>query len=252
MPDPTSSLSAPQAQKLCPTCGQRKPLNEFYIRKSGTPYAYCKDCQKLRAKTQTFKPREVPGEPGEADVIAKLRSVGIYAAPGKSSEWRNLDVIAWGCVRIEVKFSSLSDGQFRFTITNRDKARWLRADVVILVCEWECEKTYHLLPSDHPAFYINGNLKGGASYAIAPQRRVHKDRVILTHSVMTTAMNDWGLIEAARQKVIGYLLDHPEHSDSEMLARPRVTGLYKVAHEGDPQQLALLPGEEREALEGES
>ena len=32
--------------KRCPSCGNRRPLSEFYTLRSGAPSGYCKTCQR--------------------------------------------------------------------------------------------------------------------------------------------------------------------------------------------------------------
>src|SRR5262245_36882243 len=95
--------------KLCNKCGEEKPLEEFYTRRNtGDGYMnWCKECHKSVTYANTRHPKDKAVEMGATDVIRKLQNLGIYAAPGKASVYQHVDVVAWGCVRIEVKSSHL-------------------------------------------------------------------------------------------------------------------------------------------------
>lgn len=97
--------------RTCTKCQVSKPATLDYFYKGRTNgdrlTSWCKDCMKALSKTQTYTPKslKVPNV-GEAKAIAYLRGHGIPASGGKHIDtvtW--LDVLAWGCVRIEVKYS---------------------------------------------------------------------------------------------------------------------------------------------------
>ena len=44
-PNPAAPAQA-RTHKRCPSCGDSKPLSEFYTTPSGAPSGYCKPCQR--------------------------------------------------------------------------------------------------------------------------------------------------------------------------------------------------------------
>ena len=53
----------------CSRCRQRKPLSEFYRRRSGRPLSYCKDCQKRAVRAAEQQRRHDPAG------LVRLRAV---------------------------------------------------------------------------------------------------------------------------------------------------------------------------------
>src|SRR3989304_7966081 len=101
------------AQCLHPS-GPHLPLSEFYQRAGAADgyYTVCKFRKRQENKRYIPKSRHIASYESEAKAIGKLRSVGIYALPGKMSEWRSIDVVAWGCVRIEIKTAQVVTSSF--------------------------------------------------------------------------------------------------------------------------------------------
>jgi hypothetical protein len=194
------------------------PEYEFYHYHNGKRLMpMCKECKKEYSKTQALKPKNEAGHGSEQLVINKLRSLGIYAAPGKSSEYKWIDVAAWGCVRIEVK-SSRNDkkrGGFLFHMGKKPKKEHERSDIVVLICE-DYDITFHVFMSDHPVFYHpDGRSKQGIGYNPRPKRRMPNAGVILDAYLMSKSLNKWHLIEDVRQQIIDEMVFTPYDLDRD-------------------------------------
>lgn len=202
--------------KPCARCHSVKPLADFYTRppynKPGNPptlpghyVSECKTCMKARGSTN-YHPT-VPRAKTEILAIDYLRRNGVYAVPGKSVYAADVDVVAWGCVWIEVKYALLQRGKFTFHSTPTQKERGYRAHVVILICDYGSQKTYHLFRSNHPVFYKDGRIKSGFTFTPgAMEAKKHgNNRVVMTQPLMDTAQNDTEMIEQARQQIALHL-----------------------------------------------
>lgn len=97
--------------RTCTKCNTPKPATLEYFYKGRTSAdgltSWCIDCMKARSKAKGYTPKNeaIPNE-GESKAVAWLRSQGIPANGGKNIEavtW--LDVLVWGCIRLEVKHS---------------------------------------------------------------------------------------------------------------------------------------------------
>lgn len=53
----------------CSRCRQRKPLTEFYRRRSGRPLSYCKACQRRAVRAAEHQRRQDPA------AVVELRAV---------------------------------------------------------------------------------------------------------------------------------------------------------------------------------
>ena len=79
--------------KVCSRCGKQKPIIEFYEHPEAKDrhQPYCKECAEA-LRREGYKPelryRANAGREGEKLAIAQLKKNGIYAAPGKASEYR--------------------------------------------------------------------------------------------------------------------------------------------------------------------
>ncbi len=188
----------------CSKCGEEKPEIDFYKRSKGMArFTFCVECFKTAQRKNKIIAREIPGQSAEHTVIEYLKSIGIYAAPGKCSEWRWVDVIAWGCVRIEVKSSTLySDNTYVFSFTPNQQQRGIQSDLVVLVPIGEQETTFHIFKSDDLIFYKkDGTRRKSVEYQIFP-KFYRKGYGTLTTERMSDAKDDWGLIEDIRQRMI--------------------------------------------------
>lgn len=198
--------------KVCRKCGLEKSIDEFYKRSgaNGTQ-SYCIACYNARAATQIRAPKNIAGEQSERDVVSVLLSNGIYATGGKASAFKYIDVVAWGCVRIEVKSSTLrsnnypDDLAYTFGFTANQQKRGIDADLVVLVClgKTNTQNTYHIFPSNHPVFYKYGRLKSAVVYSTIKKRPYMRVRggIAMSHTLMHQHQDAWHLIEEKRFEI---------------------------------------------------
>lgn len=142
----------------------------------------------------------------EIDLIKRLASEGIYAEPGRLTQWKYIDVVAWGCVCIETKYANQKiTGEFRWRIASRQSA--IRGHLIILVCIHENgERTHHIFSAQHPVFYDNdGALKRGLVYK--PDRQYDRSRygLSMTSEIMDEHKDTWYLIEETRLDISNQL-----------------------------------------------
>lgn len=200
-------------QKTCSHCRVEKPDSEFYERNGGGTVSWCKQCMKEHARAQSSSPKLNAWESrihSENVVIDELRRAGIWAQTGKSCSAPFVDVVARGCVHVEVKYARINQGrggEFTFNTTPMQARRGLLADVVVLVCDYENDEplTFHVFPANHAVFYMRDErtgkrrLKSGLVYK--PVRNVRKhdgNRVVMTRQLMEQARNAWELIDNAQ------------------------------------------------------
>lgn len=202
--------------KTCNRCKQSKAFTEFYLRsgrESGNEPQHfsseCKDCMKERSRITHARPINEAYHAAENIVIRKLRDEGIWAQPGKAIASAYVDVVAWGCVRIEVKYSRktvTASGavQYKFDTTARQRQRHMLADVVILVCDTGDESySFHVFTSSDPIFYRDGQLKVGWTYTPEQYRKKAPTngaaRQSITDAVMLAAQDRFEMIEEVRR-----------------------------------------------------
>lgn len=186
--------------QVCRSCGIEKPVNDFYV-VSGTERYYdsCKECYKTRQRKAKYSPKTRAGHDGERLVINQLRSMGIYAAPGKSSEYRYVDVVAWGCVRIEVKYSSLAGREYHWRFSNKQSKEGFRADIVVLVTADNQDNNFYVFLAEDQIFRRpDGKMKQGIEYTL--NARVYPARFgeSLTKELLAQHKDAWHLIEQQR------------------------------------------------------
>lgn len=197
--------------KICTECNIEKPLSEYYrIPGSGNPMRYCKECKRKIQKQYDRREnsRSKSRNPHEQGLVEMLRSKGIYAVTGKGSEFPYVDVVAWGCVRIEVKSSNLVYGKsYQFGFSADQKGYGMRADLVCLIARNYFSPV--IIPASHPVFYkTSGKLKSNINWI--PNARKYKSRrglISLTTGMMLEHQECWDLIEQVRQSRIRELLD---------------------------------------------
>jgi hypothetical protein len=183
--------------------GPLLPLSEFYKHRPAADglFPYCKECKKVLTRQQNAHCKNESTNIGEKLVIERLRSLGIYAVPGKSSEWFWIDVVAWGCVRIEVKYAREHNGAFKFSIGHKDGLEKERSDIIVLVCLDNTYTTYHVFKSDHSVFYHkDGIAKQGVVYTPFAKFK-HTDCLTLDNNLMLAHQEQWNLIEEHRTAV---------------------------------------------------
>jgi len=132
--------------------------------------------------------------------IERLLDVGIYAAPGKAVRLAHVDIVAWGCVWIEVKYARYEFKRgvqkFTFNTTPKQQQCGFLADLVMLICDYGDELTYHLFEAQHPVFYMQERIKSGFTFTPgAMEAKKHGDnRVVMTQPMMDEAQDRWDYI----------------------------------------------------------
>lgn len=203
--------------KPCTKCKTPKPLTSFYMRSGftdpdepGHRLSECIDCMRQRNYDEPCVHPTEPRAPTEVLVIDYLKAHGVSCLPGKAVHAAHVDVVAWGCVNIEVKYARYepqygSKLGFKFTITPKQRERGFLAHVVVLVCDYGLPGlSFHLFPSKFIAFYKEGRLKKGFDYIPGrdkPEKQLYPGIEVLTDLDMDTARDRLELIERARIKV---------------------------------------------------
>lgn len=203
--------------KICRTCQQEKPPSAFYKRNNGSLYTQCKDCQKAQMN-KWYQEKGIdyttPVNRSEALVVEQLTMRNIPAYCGKTLGAKLADVLAWGCVLIECKLSSLrEDGLFSWSLTPLQREKGLRAHLIVLCADYGHVVTYHLFPADSPIFYdFHKERRSELTYTPNVQhRRLMKSA--LTPEVMLAAEDNWQLIEHYRLLVSANLQPETFTSD---------------------------------------
>lgn len=199
--------------KICNACGVEKPFSEFYARLEyrdpsnpptlpGHTISHCVSCMKDHSSERLH--RTVPRTVTEQLAIQYLSSWGIYAAPGKSVYAADVDVVAWGCVWIEVKYALLKKGKFTFSTTPKQQKKGFRGHIVMLICDWGNNvRTYHLFDVDHAVFYIEDRVKTG--WVVTPGQMVQlkheATRVVMLQPMMDEAKDNLQLIGGTLEQI---------------------------------------------------
>lgn len=174
--------------RACTKCHALKPATLEYFYKHRTNEhgltSWCKDCMKSLSKSQTYKPKDsrIPNV-GESKAIAWLKSHGIPANGGKNIEavtW--LDVLAWGCVRIEVKYSKTNkQGIWSWMMysVNDKEIKGIMPHVVIFIGEdvQSGETRYFVFDACHPELFNqeSGQRKINMTYNYQSPNAVNHD-----------------------------------------------------------------------------
>lgn len=196
-----TSLDLDSQLKTCNRCKQTKPGSEFY-RRSGAPHMLlteCKACMKERAHSARKVSRNQPVVPSEQMAIDALRAAGIFATTGKAVFYADVDVVAWGCVRIEVKYARLgarAEGIYTFVATPRQQQRGMLADIIMLICDDGEQRTFHLFKPDHPVFFKDGRMKTAFTFragALKPLKHGN-NRVVMTQPMMDAHHNNFQMV----------------------------------------------------------
>lgn len=199
-------------RRICVKCEIVKPFTEFYKRRGFTgdlPGHYtseCKDCMRARSRESRRLPAYEPAVETERLAIERLVAEGIPTAPGKAVALADCDLVAWGCVMIEVKYARLAlrRGAYRyhFEVTPVQRSRGFKAHVVMLICDDDGDLTYHLFKASHEVFYIERagkrRLKSGFTYTPDSAPRQYDDRLVMSDSLMMSAEDNYELIERVR------------------------------------------------------
>lgn len=154
---------------------------------------------KARYYGHTQLPRTEPRAPTEIIAIAYLEKNGIPCFPGKTLAQSYVDVIAFGCVLIEVKYSRLKMGRFHFVTTPRQMRKGFSGELVLLVCDYGDRHTFHFFDPRHPVFWMKGRVKSSFDFTPgAMEAKKHgNNRVVMTQPLMDDAENRIDMIDDA-------------------------------------------------------
>lgn len=190
--------------KTCRICNTQFPAtSEFWYIAPQAKDGFqgrCKECTKKQANIyHAAKTSNAPlGRPNENTFIDHLQNLGIAAHMGALyKDFKFVDVVAWGCVTIELKYSKPQDGKYTFMFTPRQKR--LNGEGLHIIClavDNGTQTSYHFFDAKNPLFYQDGKLKNSVYYNPNPQRRTRP--VVLTDDMMAMAKNNVALIEQKR------------------------------------------------------
>jgi hypothetical protein len=187
--------------KTCCDCGYEKQSDDFYKRPDGKNLnSVCKDCMKKRsaAKKINNTSKMISTVDSENLVLSKLHSMGIPALPGKAISHSWTDIVAWGIVRIEVKYAIMRhDGQYIWTFSPTQTKKRVKGDVIVLIGRTEMgnaqrKHRYFILPSNSEVFYKDGHRKKGVSF---PLSRLSMENV---NTEIENSEDNWGLVNQMR------------------------------------------------------
>lgn len=137
----------------------------------------------------------------ERDACAILRRHMIYAVPGRWSEWKYTDVVAFGCVTIETKISTLKshagNDTFHWRIASKNHDSGMRGQIMMLMCDYGNKVDVALFPADHEVFYTHeGELKKGMSWRPNAKTTWHTNRygVGMTDEIWQKHRGNWKLV----------------------------------------------------------
>lgn len=192
--------------RACKKCGVIKPLTDFPKHptcKDGRMWT-CGECHRDLKENPVFKNDNGRiGWEQEKAVYDILRSIGVYAQPGINTLWGRVDVVAWGCVRIEVKATRVKNERYSFNFSNQLRKGKIAADLVVLCAVGLEQTSYHVFRADEPYFYqADGTIKSAVCYV--PDRKVKLRRdwhFPLTFEIMQDARDAWYLVEECRQLI---------------------------------------------------
>jgi hypothetical protein len=120
-----------------------------------------------------------------------MAEFGIYAVAGKYSAYTYIDMVAFGCVLIEVKYSSMARRQsYSFKFNDTQVKNGIKADLVVLVTDDGQMCRYSVFPANLSVFYHkDGRLKQGITYIPVPQNR--KGKNYLSNELMDSYEDAW-------------------------------------------------------------
>lgn len=206
--------------KVCTSCKNWHPYTNYYVRsgittptQDGHYNSHCKDCMKTAVRKRGTIPAMLPYKETERFALDYLHAHGIPALPGKAVAAADVDVVAFGCVWIEVKWGVRADGEerFAFPVTPKQAERGFLAHVVMLICDYEDERgvTVHLFDAQDEVFYIDGRLKHGFTFRPGAMKALKhgENRVVMTQPMMDAAQDNVALVEAVLARIRRLLAD---------------------------------------------
>jgi hypothetical protein len=206
--------------KVCRSCQQEYPAtSEHFYKLNNSFHLDCKSCYKLRRKD--YRSKQEPVHTGEIVAINRLLAEGIFATSGKSSVWgKYIDVVCWGCVKVEVKHSVESKrGSWTWILTSTNNPDTPSPDFILLIGQHkDGTHSYFFFPVNHPVFFKDGRRKTGITYmAESKQRNNRHDYLVLTPQIMRDYQNAFHQIETLRLDKIKQFRE--EYNQTEHLGK---------------------------------
>ncbi len=193
---------------FCPECGEFKPLSDFNLRANGKPLDKCRKHAAEYQKTVPQKTKQQAGTFAESRLIVRLAREGIPACPGKSSVFKQVDIVA---VWVPIKVASSRGGEGGYIFGLSASRYWYQYALVALHIPEDPEIFYFFDAKDPIFYHPNGKRKQGLNYT--PQAHHHwKEHNGLNDENMLIAKNRFSLV---RQKE----LEFEEHLRSEYADR---------------------------------
>lgn len=181
-------------------CGKELPISEFRKHPGGGFQSMCKACKREYNRKRQGKHKS---NEHEVAFVTECHRRGIFAAQGvtsRSHAWT--DVLAWGCVRIEVKYGEpYHTTGYNFRGTLRQSKKGFDADIVVLIAGDD----YYFLPADHAVFFRNdGKRKQAVSWnkGRKPMGRAYRWGTPLTDDIMAAHKNGWHMIEMVKSRKV--------------------------------------------------
>lgn len=197
--------------QICKVCKIEKSLEaDFYA--NGNQLGRDTTCKKCRQKQQAERRAKrtsyrAPNNPHELAFIEACKAQGIHAQP--TADFRNYkfsDVIAWGCVRIEVKYPQIygNNDTHKWVFSAKQAKERIPVDLIVLISEFKGVTCYHIFDPLHPVFFGKDNKRRTAITYTDNSGINHKQYEKLygvtpmTESTMRTHENNWYMVETAR------------------------------------------------------
>jgi hypothetical protein len=169
-----------------------------------------------------YSPQDAKPHIIETLAVQRLNAASIVAATGREyRDYNYTDIVAWGCIPIEVKSSEMVDGQCVFKIASAT-TKGIRGDFVILVPLKDGQpESWHVFPKWHPVFMKHGRCKSGLSYDRYTQQRQNAlPGTILSPALMAQYQDAWHLINARRDEIGEQLRLYGEIRESALFHEP--------------------------------
>lgn len=199
-----------EVEKLyCPDCCTWKDPSEFSMRKrvgaAPKPYRVCRKCWKIKYPDKTNnKKYDDFSRPEEQALVATLVKNGIFATRGRVTQFKRADVVAWGCVPIELKTSTVHKrGEFRFGFTVDQINGGLQADVIVLAFVKEDAIDYHVFFANDPLFFQESGRR--KSTLVTTPNNLYNNQSALELR-LADSKDAWDIIEDIRQNIINDLI----------------------------------------------
>ena len=189
--------------KQCNKCDRVLPLAEFHKHPHTKDrlQAHCRECHVKLYRNQHI--RGVSTIESHNLVIAELGYHGIYSCAGSGSVFRHVDIVAWGCIQIEVKSSTLNkSGMFHFSFSASQFSGGLKAELIVLVCLRPTVNSFHVFDPQRPLFFRkDGKMKTAISWTPggAGKRNRHTTDS-LTDKTMRNSESAWWMVEKIRRE----------------------------------------------------